>query len=132
MIKEFVDLWDKKKDELKSVLSEKHPESYTDLVKEVIKILSDESEYSDTPDPNRVHLIDDGDYQGTQVFVIGATGYQPSDYWYVKMSYGSCSGCDSLQAIHSDSYEDKPIESQVTQYMDMALHIVQGLKKMGE
>ena len=131
MIKEFVDRWESKKSELSGSVSEKLPESYESLVKEVVKILTT-NDYSGSPDSKRVHVIDDGDYQGTQVFVIGATGYQPSDYWYVKMSYGSCSGCDTLQDIQSESYEGKPIESQIKGIMTMALHIVQGLKKMGE
>ena len=40
------------------------------------------------PGLERIHRIDDGDYQGTLVFVIGGKGYQLSTYWYVKVSYG--------------------------------------------
>ena len=31
--------------------------------------------------------------------MIPEEGYQPSDYWYVRVSYGSCCGCDTLQSI---------------------------------
>jgi hypothetical protein len=84
------------------------------------------------PDPTRIHQIDDGDYQGTLLFVIAASGYQPSDYWYVKVGYGSCSGCDTLQAIDGyGGYSDEaPSKDQVDDYMTLALHIIQGLKSM--
>ena len=81
------------------------------------------------PDLERIHRIDDGDYQGTLVFVIGGKGYQLSTYWYVKVSYGSCSGCDTLEAIREYG-GDLPKPQQVEDYMKLALHIVQGLNKM--
>lgn len=81
------------------------------------------------PDPARIYQIDDGGYEGTLVFVIGAGGYKPSRYWYVKVGYGSCSVCDTLQAIRG--YEgDAPTKEQVDAYMTLALHIVQGLREM--
>src|SRR5581483_5779174 len=81
------------------------------------------------PDPSRIHTIDDGDYQGTLLFVIAANGYQPYDYWYTKVSYGSCSGCDTLEAVRSYS-DDTPTAEQVNDYWTLALHIVQGLVAM--
>ena len=128
MIKEFVTLWDKNKENLRTVFEKKHPDDYEDIVKGVISILNDGDSYR-KPDPNRIHRIDDGEYQGTLVFVIGATGYQPSEYWYVKVRYGSCSGCDTLESIKN--YTDRtPTKDQVDSYMTLALHIVQGLKLM--
>ncbi len=63
--------------------------------------------------------------------MIPAGGYQPSDFWYVVVGYGSCSGCDTLEAIRS--YEDTPPSvEQINDYMGLALNIVQGIKKMGE
>lgn len=49
----------------------------------------------------------------------------------MKVGYGSCSGCDTLEAIRDYSSE-KPTPEQVKDYMALALHIVQGLKKMGD
>lgn len=129
MIDKFIELFDKNRENLEKVFSEKHPEEYTDIVREVVKILKN-SDYN-YPDPERIHRIDDGDYQGTLVFIIGEEGYQPSNYWYVKVYYGSCSGCDTLQSI-TDYSSDAPTESQVKEYMTLALHIVQGLKAMQE
>lgn len=137
MIKEFVDRFMVKKPEIMAGFAEKHPEEYVDIVRAVITALHESETYMGISlDPERIHMIDDGAYQGTLVFVIGATGYQPSDYWYVKISYGSCSGCDTLQRIKSnsgyDSYNGKPTAEQVADYMTLALHVVQGLKKMGD
>lgn len=116
------------KEKLREQFAAKAPESYTEIVKAVVGVIGGDDEY-DAPDVNRVHQIDDGDYQGTLVYVIGAGGYQPNDYWYVKVGYGSCSGCDTLQGIHGYS-DEKPTESQVEEYMTLALHIVQGLRAM--
>lgn len=107
-----------------------HPDSYTNIVRIVVESLGDIDEY-DPPDPSRIHVIDDGDYQGTLVYVIAGTGYQPSKYWYVKVSYGSCSGCDTLESI-KDSRDDPPTEQQIADYMSLALHIAQGIKEMDE
>jgi hypothetical protein len=51
-------------------------------------------------------VIDDGDYQGTQIFIIPTDTYQPSvkDYVMTDTYYGSCSGCDTLQAISGYDY----------------------------
>ena len=129
MIEEFTKAWFAKKDALEAAFKAKHPDDYKEIVKLVVEhILYDEDVYS-SPDVDRVHSIDDGSYQGTLVFVIGASGYQPDDYWYVKVSYGSCSGCDTLQNIQGYS-DDAPSDAQVRDYMTLALHIVQGLNKM--
>lgn len=130
MIKEFVSRFEEKRVILEAVFREKHPSSYFDVVRSVVEVLYDEDDYYSI-DPKRIHGIDDGDYQGTLVFVIASVGYQPSNYWYVKVGYGSCSGCDTLQSISGYSGES-PTEDQVRDYMTLALHIVQGLRKMND
>lgn len=130
MIKEFVDRFMEKKLELQAVFAAKHPEDYKDVVKAVVSVLNNSEDYVSI-DPNRIHEIDDGHYQGMLVYVIGATGYQPSEYWYVKVDYGSCSGCDTLLEIRRYS-DEKPTEKQVQDYMALALHVVQGIKRMGD
>lgn len=125
MIQKFVDRFMASKDTLRARFAT-HPKGYEEIVKAVIEVISSEEDYYD-PDPERIHLIDDGDYRGTLVFVIGAKGYQPSNYWTVLVSYGSCSGCDTLEAIKE--YSDEPATSdQLDQYVTLALHIVQGIK----
>ena len=129
MIQEFVNRWMAQQEIARAKFAARHPDNYEEIVKTVIEVVS--TDLYDDPAPNRIHLIDDGDYQGTLVFVIGAKGYQPSDYWYVKVSYGSCSGCDTLESI-KDYSDAPPTENQVNDYMTLALHIVQGLRKMDD
>lgn len=129
MIKEFIAIWDEHKGEIQEKFEQGHPENYKAIIHAVVSMLHDNSNKYDKPDPNRIHEIDDGDYQGTLVYVIGGSGYQPYEYWYVKVSYGSCSGCDTLKSIRG--YENgKPSKEQVQQYMTLALHIIQGLEEM--
>lgn len=129
MIPEFVQRFEAGKETIRAAFAAKHPESYKAVVEAVVRVIRGDDEY-DSPDPERIHEIDDGHYQGTLVYVIGAGGYQPSDYWYVRVGYGSCSGCDTLEAIRSYD-DDPPREDQVKDYMTLALHVVQGLRKMG-
>jgi len=119
-----------KKNELRKLYSEEHPERYEDIVKAVVKLITD-NKYPRL-DPERIHVIGDGDYQGTLLFVIGAKEYQPRDYWCVFVDYGSCSGCDTLEAIHETVLSNKPpTQQQTDDYMSLALHIVQNITKIG-
>lgn len=129
VIEEFVRRWEARKSEVRAAFEASHPSDYIDIVRHVVSILTTDG-YSGSPDPKRLHEINDGDYQGTLVYVIAETGYQPNTYWYVRVCYGSCSGCDTLEAIRGYCSE-LPSKEQVDQYMTLALHILQGLKKMG-
>lgn len=132
MIQKFVARFMAKKGELKNIFLQKHPKNYENIVKSVISLITSKDDYAElNPDPERIHVINDGDYQGTLVFVIGAKGYQPSKYWYAKICYGSCSGCDTLERI-KDCSSDNPTSEQVNDYLTLALHIVQGIKLMGD
>jgi len=128
MIQKYVDRFMAGQESLRAAFAAKHPAvNYAEIVKQVVTVLR-EDEYED-PDPERIHTIDDGDYQGTLLFVIGVGGYQPSTYFYVKIAYGSCSGCDTLAGIHDSGSSGEPAtEAQIADYMTLALHIVQGLK----
>jgi hypothetical protein len=106
--------------------------SYYMLLQNIIRILFAENDDAyGLPDHNRITTIDNGDYQGTLVFVIGGKGYQPSveDHWYTSVYYGSCSGCDTLQSI--SVYDDGlPNGNQVQQYWTLCLHMIQKMKRM--
>jgi hypothetical protein len=127
MIQEFVDRYIAKQDEFRAKMAkliDKENYSfpgYGGLVRAVVELIGD-GDYSE-PDPERIHQIDDGDYQGTLVFVIAAKGYQPYTYWVIKVGYGSCSGCDALQAIQYDT----PIDQQLADLYTLGLHMVQGM-----
>ena len=128
MIELYVKRFEANKASLRELLRLRHQESYKDLVEKVIKtITSDDHDDLD----EKIHQIDDGDYQGTLLFIIPEKGYQPNKYWAVKVSYGSCSGCDTLEDIKDSGDRYKaPDENQLDQYMTLALHIVQGLKEI--
>lgn len=130
MIEEFTKAWFANLHTMREKFAAKHPEDYKEVVRAVVEMLASASDDYDKPDPDRIHEIDNGDYQGTLVYVIGGSGYQPSRHWYVRISYGSCSGCDTLQSI-SDYSSDQPDDDQIKEYMTLALHVVQGLREMG-
>ena len=138
MIQEFVDRFIAAQPTL---FTEKHPNSYEDIVRAVVEVINPDDDYGwggqDLPSPNRIHAINDGDYQGTLVFVIGASGYQPSTYWVTKVSYGSCSGCDTFQSIQQGAEYDyelgeyaRPTPEQAKDYQTLALHIVQNMREV--
>ena len=127
MIQEFVKAWDARKGEIEAQFRAKHPENYDQIVKAVVTIIHANSDGYGRPDPERITSIDHGDYQGTLLFIIAGSGYQPNNYWFVKVSYGSCSGCDTLECIR-DYCGNPPTDEQVTDYMTLALHILQGIK----
>ena len=131
MIKEFVDKFHANKDEIRKIFEKEHPGNYKEVVAAVVKNIDPGGACFDPPDPERIHEIDDGDCQGTLLFVIARKGYQPNVYWYIMIDYGSCSGCDTLQSIYDGvDYSQPPTKEQVDDYMTLALHVAQGLKRM--
>lgn len=125
----FIERFDSKRDEIKETLAflldtYKYGIDYRDIVSIVIDAIH---EGDGDPNPNAISEIDDGDYQGTLLFVIPEDVYHPYDYWYVRVFYGSCSGCDTLQGI---LYDSDSKEQQINDLFTLALHIFQGLKKL--
>ena len=126
MIKFCVEQWEKNKNRLEEVLkadSTLNACSYKYLVELVVKYVFNNSEDSysyDNWDYKKITEIDNGDYQGTLLFMIPKQTYQPSEgeYLLTYAGYGSCSGCDTLKAIQS--WEDKPpTERQLKDYMSL-------------
>ena len=130
MIRKFVDIFQEHKNEIREQFAKKHPEEYEDIVKIVVKAIA---KYDDkrTLNAENIHVINDGDYQGTLLFLIPKDDYQPDIYFYIFVDYGSCSGCDTLQSIYYDHCGEIPTEQQVNDYMTLALHIVQSIKQIG-
>lgn len=129
MIKKFVKKFEEKKEVLKAIFREEHPDSYLEIVKNLVKTIAEgENEY-DTMNPEHIYEIDDGDYQGTKLYIISAGGYPPNIYYTTNTYYGSCPGCDTLQSIRCYS-NNKPTKEQVKDYMTLALHLVQKLKEI--
>ena len=133
MIQKAIDKFISNKDKL---FNEKLPESYSDIFKSVIDLIKDEYDNDLNFDSNRITMIDHGDYQGNQLFIIACDDYQPSNYWWVDVSYGSCSGCDTFQnIIEKISFKDKDdedyfetLEEVKKELRVLALHMVQKLK----
>ena len=107
MLKIFVKKWDENNHLLREALSTAEGFNeceYKDLVKLTFDVIfnTNESEYNSL-DVDRITEIDNGDYQGTLLYLIPFHRYQPAEYDYLMtyVSYGSCSGCDTLQAIQS-------------------------------
>jgi hypothetical protein len=133
----IINLWEKNKESLQEYFTTTNQEnysSYKSLVKIIVEyILNNHKENYDIPmyDVEHITVIDDGDYQGTQLFLIPEATYQPNsnEYLVIYTYYGSCSGCDMLQAINE--YEDGlPNKEQVDDYMTLCLHLVQHMKPL--
>lgn len=104
---------------------------YEYLVKLVVDCILNPSEDGyERFDSNNITVIDNGDYQGTQLFMIPLKTYQPSanEYLITYVWYGSCSGCDTLQGIQSWG-EKLPTEQQVKDYMTLCKDLVCNMVK---
>lgn len=140
MIKEFISAWDENKNKLEEyfrVTSQKEYTTYNDILKAIItKVINPyikdkfDIHYplNEGLDINKIHIIDDGHYQGTLIFIVPCKVYQPDTSAYIVFSvdYGSCSGCDTLQHIQYLGNESGlPTDRQLLDYMTLALHMVQ-------
>ena len=126
MLTEYTTPFVESKEQFIAWLKEQDYPSYETLLHKAIELSVAGNDSYKRPDPSRIHVINDGDYQGTLVFVIGATGYQPDVYWYTKVYYGSCTGCDALEGAWGYG-TDRDWESLWT----LTLHMMQGLKELG-
>jgi hypothetical protein len=114
MLKFCVEQWDKNKvkleQDIRNNLKEYNDYGYKELVKKVINLVINDkdSDYGDDWDQEHITEIDNGDYQGTLLYMIPLKTYQPSEYDYLMtyIGYGSCSGCDTLEAIRMWFWDD--------------------------
>lgn len=122
MLKYCIEKWDKYNGNLrKAIENDKEINScdYRHLVELVTdKILNGDEKDQITWDSNRITEIDDGDYQGTLLYVIPQYTYQPCEYEYLMtyVSYGSCSYCDTLQSIQ-DFRSNEVSKEQIDGFM---------------
>jgi len=134
MIQEVITQWEQNKDLLQSYFRNNNQSEYStykDIVKAIFKLVVTRFTDYNNVDYDKIKVIDDGDYQGTQLFIVPSTTYQPDieDYFITHNSYGSCSGCDTLQGI-SNYDEGLPSDEQIKEYMTLSLHLVQKIKKL--
>ena len=139
MNKEIIEQWELNKNKLRKYFEtteQKKYSNYKEIVKVLIKIILPEYDY------NHITEIDDGDYQGTKIYLIPKDTYQPDigEYLITHNYYGSCSGCDTLLSIQN--YDDEipneaqvdeiPNEAQVNEYMQLCLHLIQRMRILGD
>ena len=126
----FYDRFILKADEVKGKLSEKHPESYLDLVKMTFQAIAEaDPKAVDRPDHQDVVSISTGNYDGTHLFVTPGVGYCSDEFFYVKIGYGSCSGCDTLEGIRGYS-NGTPSKTEVEEYFELARNIALDIRKI--
>lgn len=139
MIKTFVDAWDKNNKLLLKDFETKCPESYQDILEQLVnKVINPYLEEKDLRVLNYENMttIDNGDYQGTTIYIIFYETYQPDveDYVFTHNYYGSCSGCDTFEGIYLN-YDDLgnaiPTKEAAKEYWMIALHLLQNFKVLG-
>ena len=135
MNKRLIELWSKNhkglKKDIEMNIQEYQDYDYKDILKKIIEIVLNENHDRDSYDlgfnAEAVTVIDDGDYQGTQIFIFPESSYQPADIEYIgtSVNYGSCAGCDTLQYAQMMSDGE---EEFVRDIMTLSLHMVQKMK----
>ena len=130
MLKALVEKWDKNRDKLQHELETRtdiRGMVYRDIVALTFDMIYNDDEETGKLNVRRITEIDDGDYQGTLLYLIPFEWYQPSenDYLMTCVGYGSCSGCDTLQAILSYDYsEGVLVKRQVDDFMTLCKDII--------
>lgn len=137
MIKFCLEQWNKNKKRLEEYLTKNFNTDalsidYTYLVKAVVQYIfnDEEPEYGKEYDFERITEIDNGDYQGTLLYLIPTKTYQPAEYEYLMtyVGYGSCSGCDTLLSIMDYNY-GKFCPEKLSGLMQLCLDIVRNTIK---
>lgn len=135
MLKYCLTQWNKNEDKLKEVLS-KNTElnDYITLVKLTFDtIFNMDNKYGVELDIENITEINNGEYQGTLLYLIPFKTYQPYEYEYLMtyVNYGSCSGCDTLESILSDGeYDSKvPTVQQLKDYMSLCRDLINNTVK---
>lgn len=145
MVKQFVYAWDNNKDKLEEFIKTHKQEEY-DSYEALVKLLFDivinpgckdfQYPWSQGFDTDDILEIDNGDYQGTLIYILHIKTYLPSviEYVWTSVEYGSCSVCDTLQHIESiGNYSDElPDERQVKDYMELCLDLLQSCHMLKE
>ena len=133
MLKIVVEKWWQNKNKLEDAYRTKkgwNSCSYLDIVKETIDTILNDNEYNAKWDIEHITEIDNGDYQGTYLYLIPENTYQPSadEYLMTYVYYGSCSGCDTLLDIQSWN-EGLLNEEQIKGFMTLSLHLLENMIK---
>lgn len=128
MIKYALKKWDENNEVLRKKIDESNINHFTyeDLVDMTFDIIFntnvDDNHYA--LDVDNITMIDNGDYQGTLLFMIPFDTYQPGpcQYFMTYVAYGSCSGCDTLQ--HIQNIDDIEHEKRVKEIMMLCKDLI--------
>ena len=103
---------------------------YVDLLKMTVECILNKNEQGMLWDPEEITVINNGDYQGTLLFLIPEETYQPCEYQYLMtyVGYGSCSYCDTLQAIQPWKESDITDET-VKDFMALCKDLITNMTK---
>lgn len=108
MLKILAEQWCKNQNRLKKYLKDNYETLNSLTYKDIVKIAFEQiyCDELDALDLRNIIEIDNGDYQGTLLFIIPFDTYQPNEYEYLMtyINYGSCSGCDTLLSLQCDRY----------------------------
>lgn len=130
MLKIIVSQWDENEKALRETLSKMDLSTveYKDLVRIAFDVVYNRHLVElDALDTDHITEIDNGDYQGTLLYLIPFDCYQPGEYEYLMtyVGYGSCSVCDTLQALQCDLPDDGfPSEDNVKDFMVLCKDIL--------
>lgn len=131
MLKILAEQWCKNKNQLKQYLQNHYDTLNSLTYKDIVKI-SFEQIYNnalETLNLEYITEIDNGDYQGTLLFIIPFNKYQPTHYEYLMtyIEYGSCSVCDTLQSLQNDYHyygdEGQTKEDYINQKINGFMHL---------
>ena len=128
MDKRVINLWDTHKGKLEAFFATHRMEEY-DSYEKIVKLIITEVLNGGDDGLNLsldITTIDDGDWQGTYLFIVHEDTYQPdiNKYWFTHNEYGSCTGCDTLLGIMGYD-EGIPKPRQVKDLMTLSLHLIQ-------
>ncbi len=112
MIRFALRKWDENREKLVQELWKDREGGYTyrELLRKVVSAVLNEGEKEeDRYSPDKITEIDNGDYQGTLLFLIPEDTYQPGEYDYLMtyINYGSCGLCDVLIHYNDMEYEEE-------------------------
>lgn len=132
MLKYCLRKWDENKKKLEDELR-KDPDlnscEYKHIVEKVVEVILNTNEEKPW-NSDEITEIDNGDYQGTLLFLIPRSTYQPTEYEYLMtyVGYGSCSGCDILQGIQNCG-KSAISEEQLKDFMLLCKDIITNIVK---
>jgi hypothetical protein len=133
MLKYCYEKWNKNKDKLEEALrnTDISRVEYRDLLVLTVDNILNDGEYNDPKwNTKGITEINDGDYQGTLLYLIPEDTYQPSEYEYLMtyIGYGSCTCCDLLQSIQPDSFEEIE-EDNIAEFMALCKDFITNMIK---